>query len=338
MKKLNLGIVGLGGMGRNHTNCLKQIDEVAITAICDINKEVADKFKTEMELDCNVYDNFDAMLDGESFDAIYFCMPPFAHNGEVIKAAEKGINVFLEKPIALTTGTATPIVEAIEQSGVVSQVGHQMRFRQSIQKLYAMIADGTAGKPTIFQGRFWCNIGEGSAWWCKKAKSGGQILEQTVHIYDLVLSLFGDVKNATGAMSNITYKDNPNYEVEDTAAGLITFENGAIATVTGSNSSVPIHFFGDFQIGFENVSLEYKSSGQHWVKADEATLYYGDDKVETFIEDEDVYLLETQDFINAIKNGKQAQIPAKDGLKSIKVIEDIVASANPCRCGCGCGC
>ncbi len=281
-----------------------------------------------MELESNIYTDFNAMLDSEKLDAIYFCLPPFAHNGEVIKAAEKGINVFLEKPIALSSEAATPIVEAIEKNNVISQVGYQYRFKQSIQKLSAMIADGTAGKPTIFQGRFWCNIGEGPAWWAKKECSGGQILEQTVHIYNLALSLFGDVKSACGAMNNITYQDNPNYEIEDTAAGLINFENGAIATVTGSNASTPMHFFGDFQIGFENVSLEYKCAGQHWVTPDQATLYYGDDKVETFIEDEDTYFLEDRDFIDAVKNGRQATISAREGLKDIAVIEKIIASAN----------
>ena len=327
MKKLKVGIVGTGFMGVTHTKNLKKIDGVDITAICDINNEIAEGFKKEMELNSNIYDNFDKMLDAEEFDVLYFCLPPFAHNGEVIRAAEKGINVFLEKPIALTSEAAEVIVDAIEKSGVISQVGYQMRFKQSIQKLYAMIADGTAGKPTIFQGRFWCNMGEGPSWWAKKNKSGGQMLEQIIHIYNLVLSLFGDVKSACGAMSNITYKDNPNYEIEDTSAGLITFENGAIATITGSNAFVPMHFFGDFQIGFENVSLEYKSTGQHWVTPDTATLYYGEDKVETIIEDDDIHYLEDLDFINAVKNGTEAQIPAREGLKDIKVIEQIMKRA-----------
>ncbi len=327
MSKVKVAVVGTGGMGKKHTTCLKKMEDVDIIAICDINAEAVANFKKIMELESTIYTNFDEMLEKEKLDAIYFCLPPFAHNGEVIRAAEKGINVFLEKPIALTSEAAKPIVEAIEKNRVISQVGHQIRFRKSIQKLYAMIADGSAGKPTIFQGRFWCNIGEGPGWWPKIDKSGGQILEQTIHIYDLVLSLFGDVKTACGAMSNITYQDNSNYEVEDTAAGLITFENGAIATVTGSNASVPVHFFGDFQIGFENVSLEYKSCGQDWVTPDQATLYYGNDKVETFVEDEDVYFLENQDFITAVKNGGKAQIPARDGLRDIKVIEKIIASA-----------
>ncbi len=337
MSKIKVAVVGLGGMGKVHTGNLKNMEDVEIVAICDLSKDFAENFKKEQEIESNIYTNYDEMLETEKLDAIYFCLPPFAHNGEVIKAAEKGINVFLEKPIALSSDAAKPIVDAIEKNDVISQVGHQFRFKQSVQKLYAMIADGTAGKPTIFQGRFWCKIGNAEGWWAKKNKSGGQILEQTIHLYDLALSLFGDVKTATGVMNNITRKDEDWYEVEDTAAGLLTFNNGAVATITGRKSSIPVHFFADFQIGFENVSLEYKSTGQAWVAPDQATLYYGDNKVETFVEDEDTYFLADRSFIDAIKNGTKTSIPARDGLKSIEVVEDIIASATS-KCDCDCGC
>ncbi len=321
---MKVGIIGLGSMGRTHARNLKHIDGVTISAICGVSVEAAQRFKNDMDIDSTIYTDFDTMLASEECDALYFCLPPSAHNGEVIKAANRGIHVFLEKPIALTSAKAKPIVAAIEKNGVVSQVGHQMRFRQSIQKLYAMIKNGSAGKPTIFQGRFWCNIGSGPKWWARKDKSGGQMLEQTVHIYDLALSLFGDAEKATGIVSNILHQDDDRYEIEDTSIGLITFTNGAVATISGSNCSVPVHFFSDFQIGFEHVSLEYKSTGQQWVAPDEATLLYDDDKVETIIEDQDVYLLEDQDFINAIATGTEAQIPARASLKSIRVIEEIL--------------
>ena len=190
-----------------------------------------------------------------------------------------------------------------------------------------MIADGTAGKPTLFQGRYWCNMGKGPSWWAKKELSGGQILEQIVHVYDLALSLFGEVKTATGVIANLTHQDDAEYTIEDTSAGLLTFENGAVATITGSNCAVPVHFLGDFQICFENVTLEYKSTGQHWVDADTSTLYYGEDKSESFTEDTDVYLLETEDFINSVRSGTQAQVPARAGLKGVQVIEDVIANA-----------
>jgi len=328
MKTLNVAILGTGGMGKNHANSLKPMDGVDIAAVCDLNRELAEKFCAELELTgCTVYTDFDEMIEKENLDALYVCIPPFAHNGEVEKAAEKGIHLFLEKPIALNSAVAGKMVEAIEKAGVISQVGYQMRFRQSIQKLAAMIADGSAGRPTLFQGRFWCRMdGAGPAWWPNKDKSGGQILEQIVHIYDLALYLFGEPESATGLLRNLIHDDDPAYTIEDTSVGMISFKNGACASITGSNCTAPVHFIGDYQIVFENVTLNYKSTGQHWVTPDESVLLHVNGETETFVEDENVYELEDADFIEAIRDGRSACAPARDGLNDVRVIEEIIQS------------
>ena len=328
MNTVRVGILGTGGMGKNHVNSLKQMDGVEVSVVCDLNREIAEKFCEELELTgCAVYTDFDEMLENETLDALYVCIPPFAHDGQVVKAAEKGIHLFLEKPIALNSTVAESMVEAIEKAGVVSQVGYQMRFRQSIQKLAAMIADGTAGRPTLFQGRFWCRMdGAGPAWWPNKDKSGGQILEQIVHIYDLALYLFGEPESATGLLRNLIHDNDPAYTIEDTSVGMISFKNGACASITGSNCTAPVHFIGDYQIVFENVTLEYKSTGQHWVTPDQASLLHVDGTSETFVEDANVYELEDADFINAIREGRSACAPARDGLNDVAVIEQIINS------------
>jgi len=217
MDTVRVGILGTGGMGKNHVNSLKQIDGVEVSVVCDLNRKIAETFCQEQELpNCKIYSDFDEMLENEMLDALYICIPPFAHNGEVVKAAGKGIHLFLEKPIALNSAVAGEMVDAIEKAGVVSQVGYQMRFRKSVQKLAAMIADGSAGRPTLFQGRFWCRMdGGGPAWWPNKEKSGGQILEQIVHIYDLALYLFGEPRSATGLLENLIHDNDPAYTIED---------------------------------------------------------------------------------------------------------------------------
>ncbi len=328
MDTMRVGILGAGGMGKNHAESLKTIDGVEISVVCDLNRDVAEKLCEELELTgCAIYTDFDEMLEKENLDALYFCLPPFAHHGEVEKAAEKGIHVFLEKPIALNAAAATPMVEAIEKAGVVSQVGYQMRFRKSVQKLAAMIADGSAGRPTLFQGRFWCRLDGGGPWWSNKDKSGGQILEQTVHLYDMALYLFGEPESATGLIRNLIHDNDPAYTIEDTSIGMISFKNGACASITGSNCTAPVHFIGDFQIVFENVTLEYKSTGQHWVTPDQASLLHVDGTIETFVEDENVYEVEDADFINAIREGRSACAPARDGLNDVAVIEQIKQNA-----------
>jgi len=329
MDTVRVGILGTGGMGKNHVNSLKQIDGVEVSVVCDLNRKIAETFCQEQELpNCKIYSDFDEMLENEMLDALYICIPPFAHNGEVVKAAGKGIHLFLEKPIALNSAVAGEMVDAIEKAGVVSQVGYQMRFRKSVQKLAAMIADGSAGRPTLFQGRFWCRMdGGGPAWWPNKEKSGGQILEQIVHIYDLALYLFGEPRSATGLLENLIHDNDPAYTIEDTSVGMISFKNGACASITGSNCTAPVHFIGDYQIVFENVTLNYKSTGQHWVTPDESVLLHVNGESETFTEDENVYELEDADFIQAIREKRAALAPVREGLNDIQVIEQIINSA-----------
>jgi len=326
MDTLKVGIVGAGFMGQMHTGNLEQLDAVEVTCVCDVNLDAAQKLCVIAGPNATAYTSFDEMLAAEKLDVLYVCLPPFAHNGEVQKAAAKGIHLFLEKPIAINSEKAADMVNAIKAADVNSQVGFHMRFYKSIRELSAKVADGSAGKPVLFQGRFWCNL-EGSAWWKNKEQSGGQIYEQLIHIYDLAIYLFGEPKTACGFLNNILHTDDPTYTVEDVSAGLVQFENGAVATITGSNaSSVPVHFFGDFQINFENVNLEYKSSGQSWVSPDTGTLYCGEEKTEV-TETENAHFLETKEFIEAIRAGRPAAIPASEGLKSIRLIEQIIASA-----------
>ena len=322
MEKYNVGILGAGFMGKTHAGSLSKLDNVKVTAVCDISENLIADLNEATGCSATAYTNFDNMLANENLDILYVCLPPFAHNGEVEKAAAKGIHLFLEKPIAIDSEKAEKMVAAIEANGVKSQVGFHMRFRKSIQKLKKMIDDGSAGKATLFAGRYWTNM-DGSEWWRDQSKSGGQIFEQIIHIYDLATYLFGETTNVSGIVSNICHNGRKDYSIEDTSVGVLNFANGAAGVVTGSNCAVPMHFFGDFRVVCENVSLDYSCTGQTWVDPDKSILYYGEDKRDDFVEDSDPYLLETQDFINAICEDRNTCTPARDGLNAIKLVEAI---------------
>jgi len=129
------------------------------------------------------------------------------------------------------------MVEAIEKAGVVSQVGFHMRFRASVSKLKQILDEGSAGRTTMFTGRFWCNM-LGKDWWQRKDGSGGQIYEQLIHIYDLALHLLGQPDSVCGFMDNLTHTHVEGYTIEDTSIGTIRFADGSLATITGSNSAL----------------------------------------------------------------------------------------------------
>lgn len=324
LRPLNIGILGSGFIAGVHVSSLKQIPGINLVAVADTNANQAAEFASKQGIPTS-YGSFAAMLDAEKLDAVYLCIPPFAHNGEVELAASKGLHIFLEKPIAMNSVQATRMVTAIEKAGVKSQVGFHMRFRKSVRAIKALLDSGAAGHPTLFTGRYWVNM-DGSPWWRDRTKSGGQIFEQVIHLYDLATYLCGDVESAKGLLRNLCHQNQADYTIEDSSLGTLQFKNGALGVITGSNCAVPVHFIGDFRLVCEKLTLDYHCTGQHWVTPDSAKLYRSADDIENFTEDEDPYLLESQDFIGAIRENRATTTPARTGLKAIQLIETILAN------------
>ena len=318
---IRVGIVGTG-FARVHVEALKKIPGTEVCAITSRKKERAKEFSKANGIKAEAFDCFKEMLDSAKPDAVYVCLPPFAHEGEVEMAADRGIHLLVEKPIAINSRKARKMVDAIESNRVKSQVGFHMMFRKSVRSLKKMIDNSDAGRPTLFTGRFWANM-ECSEWWRDKKRSGGQVFEQVIHTYDLATYLFGKVEKADGILRNICHKGRKDYTIEDTSIGALQFTNGAVGVITGSNCAVPNHYFGDFRAVCEKVTLDYKSTGQSWIEPDKALLYLGSKK-EEIAEDEDPYLLENKDFIDAIRKNKETVTPARAGLETILIVESVI--------------
>ena len=326
VKKLLIGILGTG-FSSVHVERLGKLDDVVVTAVCGRSLEKAQAFNHRMGLkDAKAFDDFDEMLDDSQLDALYICIPPHAHDGQEAKAAQRGIHLFLEKPIAFDLAQAEEIVEAIEKAGIVSQVGYQMRFFKAVCAIKQM---PDPGRPTLFEGRFWANF-EGPSWWSDKAGSNGQIYEQVTHIYDIARYLFGEPESASGLLANLCHQDDPAYTVEDTSVATIRFQNGALAMISGSNCAVPERFIGGFRAAFEHVSLDYHATGDSQ-QISKSTLFIHDGKTITqqldFSEDSDPYLDQTVAFLKAVRGEGPQVCPAREGLRDIRLITAIMQSA-----------
>jgi predicted dehydrogenase len=326
---IRIGIIGTGFIAGQHARCLRQIDGVRIAAVASPTRTHAGDFCQAQDLpDAACFDNGLALIESGLVDAVYFCMPPFAHNGEVEAAAARGLHVFLEKPIALDSEKARRMVDVIARAGVLSQVGFMMRFSTAARQLKALLDTGAWGRPTLFTGRFWINSA-GSDWWRDRSRSGGQIFEQVIHLYDLASFFCGPVRSAHGMLANLCHRDTPGYTIEDTSVGMVQFENGALASITGSNNAVPMHFFADYRVACERGTLEYRCTGQPWVRPDEATFYPLDGDPESVIQTADCFLEEDRHFIDCIQNQRQSLCPASAGLAAIELVERVIQSSHP---------
>ena len=224
---VRLGFVGTGGMAGAHMSNLQNFEDIAFTGMCDVSEERAKQ--RAQEFGGNAYTDFREMYDKEELDAVYICTPPFAHGEQERIACEKGIPMFIEKPIAVELEQAIIINEAVQRSGVITSVGYHWRYGGNAQ--YAKSA--LEKEPPILGALgYWMGGMPGTPWWRVRAESGGQHVEQTTHIFDLVHYLVGsDGKTVHGVAARGGMTDIPNYDIDDLSMVNIEFENGAVANI-----------------------------------------------------------------------------------------------------------
>lgn len=128
-----VAIIGLGAMGKNHYNTLKNIKEVSIVALCDVvkNGDFSEPF----------FHSVDEMLQSVSLDATIIVTPTFLHKDVALKLAAKNIDIFIEKPAASSVEEAKEILEVVNANSIKSCVGHIERFNPVVTALLNEIKD-----------------------------------------------------------------------------------------------------------------------------------------------------------------------------------------------------
>ena len=226
---VRVGFVGCGGMAGGHINNWVQMKEkgedVELAAFCDLDRERAEK--QAGRFGARSYDDFRPMLEKEDLQAVYVVVPPHAHVGAEMQAAQKGCALFVEKPVANRLETAQEIQQAIAKAGVVNSVGYHWRYQESTDHARAALQGKTIG---MVMG-YWMGGMPGVPWWRRLEQSGGQFVEQTTHIFDLARYLVGDVEEVYANATTRALQDVENYNVTDVGAANLKFKNGAIGTI-----------------------------------------------------------------------------------------------------------
>ncbi|MBI1930503.1 Gfo/Idh/MocA family oxidoreductase [Candidatus Poribacteria bacterium] len=305
--KTRVVFVGTGGISRAHIEPLSKMENVELVSFCDV--EIAKAEKAAEPFSAKSYANAAEMYDAEKPDAVYICLPPFAHGEAEIAAAERGIPFFVEKPVSNSLETAIAVRDAVEKAGILTCVGYMNRHRQGAHRAKALLAEDA---PVLALGH-WIG-GPGGGWWGQKHLSGGQLIEQTTHVVDLTRFLLGEAVEVYGRATKGYVTGIDKYTNDDASLVSIQFESGAVANIT-SCCAVRVGGGVGLTIHAQKTHLVFRDWAMHL-----RIQCQGQDAEEIRGED-NIFGVEDARFINAVRTGDRSQIysPYADGLKSAQL-------------------
>ena len=238
MDRVRFGIVGVGGMGSGHARNMPHIEEVELTAVCDISAEALGAATDAYGVPG--FDNHIDLLESGLVDAIIVATPHYFHPPIAVSAMEHGIHVISEKPMAVTVSGAQAMIDAVKRTGVVFAVMFQQRTLPIHQAAKRLVEEGRLGelhRTLLIDGHFRSQAYYNSAGWRAtwKGEGGGVLLNQAPHGMDIFTWLAGMPSRVT-AQVNTRQHD---IEVEDEATALLEYPNGAIGYMLESVNEFP---------------------------------------------------------------------------------------------------
>lgn len=242
--RTRIGFIGAGGITHRHLGVLESFEDVEIAAFADPAQDrataAAERFGAKSYLDV------DAMLATERLDALYICVPPFAHGAPERAAIVRGLPFFVEKPLALDIEIAEAIGRAVAETGLITGCGYHWRYLDTVGEA----KDILAGNPAQLLSGYWLDATPPPEWWWKQDRSGGQMVEQTTHIVDLARYLVGEVDQVFGLAGHKARDDFPGLDVATASTATLKFASGAVGNLSSTcllrwGHRVGLHIFGD---------------------------------------------------------------------------------------------
>jgi len=238
MDKVRYGIVGVGGMGTGHASTMKTIEECVLTAVCDIVPEVAQGRGTEFGVPYSM--DYHELIDRPDVDAVVVATPHYFHPEVAIYAMEKGKPVISEKPISVTVAQADAMVAAAKHTGTPFAVMHQTRSEPVWRAAWEIVKGGRLGeiyRTMLVYADFRSQAYYDSAGWRAtwSGEGGGVLINQAPHALDRFTWLGGLPSKVTA----YTATRNHRIEVEDAAAAMLEYPNGAVGYIYCSTTEAP---------------------------------------------------------------------------------------------------
>lgn len=334
---MKYALVGCGRIAVNHMKAAIN-NELEIVAVCDILPEKMDgilaKYDLQDKAEIKRYTDYKELVQKEKPELISIATESGNHAEIALYCIENGVNLIIEKPMAMSIEDANKIIDAAEKNNVKVSACHQNRFNVAIQELRKAVESKRFGKLSHGSIHVRWNRDHGyydqAAWRGTWAQDGGALMNQCIHGIDLLRWMMGDeIEEIYGA----TRQQFHNYlEAEDVGMAVIKFKNGAIGTIEGTTNVYPknleetLYIFGEkgtVKIGgtsTNNIDVwdfadESEADSKNKGLQEETSNVYGNGHTSLFA-----------DVIDAIKNDRKPYVDAVAGRNALEVVLSIYKS------------
>lgn len=326
-KKLRVGIIGCGGIGKVHASAYRILETGKIIAVCDNKPERADKLAAKY--DATPYYDYRELLKLD-LDMVHICTPHFIHAEMAIAAMEAGKNVLTEKPMAISLEDADAMIETSERTGKTLGVIFQNRYNRSSVEVKKAVESGMLGElKGVRMSVCWyrpMSYYTNSDWkgtWTEEG--GGVLIDQAIHTIDLMQWIVGDIDWLSGTMATKTH----DLEVEDVAECYIRFKNGVEGSLYATDcytydADIEIEIHGE--LGTAKIIKD-----KAIIKAGGIEYRYEEVQVENEVAGKACYGLshktEIAEYHKALLEGRPAPITGPDARKAVEIVLAIYESA-----------
>lgn len=337
MKKLvNLGLLGVGLIGKRHAEIILKYKDAKLVAVADPDPS-AEKYAKEIGV--SYFKSLSEMLSSSSLDGVIIATPNNLHVEHGIECIKKNIPSLIEKPLASTAQDATIISKASEDSGVPVLVGHHRRHNPIIKAAKKIVDSGEIGDVRSFHANCWLfkpdEYFEESVWRTKKG--AGPVSVNLVHDIDLLRYICGEVVSVQAQ----TIKSRRGHENEDVASVLLRFDTDIVGTISVSdtivspwsweltakeNPAYPPTSENCYLFGGDHGSLSVPDL-TIWKNKEKRGWWEPIHSSKHSIITTDPLMNQIDHFCSIIKGNNAPLVSAEEGLKNLKVLEGIYESA-----------
>lgn len=329
---MNYGLIGCGMIAAKHIEAAKA-NGLKIVAVCDIFPESMDRLLAAHDLEgqgIKKYTDYREMLAENDLDLVALCTVTNIRPGICMDCINAGVNVIIEKPIAMSMRDADEIVALAKAKGVKVGVCHQYRLNTAVQQLHQALSEGKLGRISHGTAHIRWNRNKAyydqAAWRGTWDKDGGTLANQCIHFIDILVWLMGKPIEVYAQARNRLHDE---IEIEDVCVATVTFESGAVATIEGTVNVYPKNLESSIYIFGEKGTVKLGGRAadvvEYWNVKD-----YSPEQAEPFAFGEG-HTGFYADMIDAIEHGRAPYIDALAGRNALELVMGIYKSVKEHR-------